>query len=186
MTQQDSGLRKTELTEKRSPLPFLLLRCTFCSSWPSYNAPSSSLLCSKSDSAVFTCVKRFLVGLWAHLLIYWLVPLAPLFLWQHILETRSVRDQAVIYSSVCTGDKQGKYRDNRSVTSHFMSSFWSFLNHPFKKVSTEHCCLLVLFSRAWFILMAVCKEETNLQRCYFKEIGKEERWLIDARSFQSQ
>ena len=80
----------------------------------------------------------------------------------------------IYYSSICTGVEQGKYRHSRSVTSHFMSSFeirgWRFLNNPFKKVSTWHCYLLVLFFLTWFVLMVASKEDANLELYYFKQI----------------
>lgn len=158
VTQKNSELTAKTCLQKPSPI--------FCFSSDALSAALDSVGCSfLSPCLLYSPAWRF----------------ADLYLWHHyffgntFLKTDSIRDQAVVYSSICTGVEQGIYRDSRGVTSHVTSwaetRGWPFLNHPFGKVSTQHCYLLVLFFFAWFVLMVVSKEEANLQLYYFKQIN---------------
>lgn len=146
VTQKNSELTAKTCFQKLCPHPLLLLRCTFCSSWLCRTLLPLPLF-AQSQTQPYSPVWRgfSLPGPW------WVTGLtstfADFYLWHHyffdntFLKRESVRDQAVIYSSVHTGVEQVKYRDGR--TSPCMSSSeirgWLLLNHSFKKVSTWHC-----------------------------------------------
>lgn len=166
---RDVTQKNSDLTAKTVSRTFLPVLCCPSDALSAVLDPvgCSLLVCSESHPAVFTWVKGFQSALpldpAPHLLTCISGNITSLATHSWNQTVSGIRQWSiVVHVQVLNKANTETERELLFTLSSFKIRGWPFLNDLFKKGSTRHCHLLVLFFVAWFVLIVVSKEEANL------------------------